>query len=130
MSGPAEGREARLHISVVVPSWRDGKNLAILLPALSRLEGVAETIVVDAGADPEAERIALSCGATFIGCPAPNRGEQMNLGAAAASGDTIVFQHSDTNLTEEHIAAIECVLSDPAISGGAGGVSGTTGCLR
>ena len=48
MSGPAEGREARLHISVVVPSWRDGKNLAILLPALSRLEGVAETIVVDA----------------------------------------------------------------------------------
>ena len=119
MKRPAERREARLRISVVVPSWRDGKNLAALLPTLSRLEDVAETIVVDAGGDPEAERIALSCGATFIGCPAPNRGEQMNLGAAAAGGDVIVFQHADTDLREEHIAAIECALSDPRIIGGA-----------
>jgi rSAM/selenodomain-associated transferase 2 len=119
VNGPAEGRETRLRISVVVPSWRDGKNLAALLPALSRLEGVAETIVVDAGADPESERTALSCGATFIGCSAPNRGEQMNLGAAAAGGDVIIFQHSDTDLAEEHIEAIECALSDPEIIGGA-----------
>ena len=49
-AAPAEGRDARLRISVVVPSWRDaGKNLAALLPALSRQERVAETIVVDAG---------------------------------------------------------------------------------
>jgi rSAM/selenodomain-associated transferase 2 len=113
------GDQTRLRISVVVPSWRDGKNLAALLPALSRLEGVAETIVVDAGADPESERIAISCGATFIACPAPNRGEQMNLGAAAARGDVIVFQHSDTDLAIEHVAAIECALSDPGIMGGA-----------
>ena len=119
MNGPAEDREARLRISVVVPSWRDGKNLAALLPALSRLEGVTETIVVDAGADPESERIAMSSGANFIGCRAPNRGEQMNLGAAAASSDVIVFQHSDTNLTDEHIAAIECALLDPEIIAGA-----------
>lgn len=108
-----------MRISVVVPSWRDGKNLATLLPALSRLEGIAEIIVVDAGRDPESERIAMSCGASFIGYPAPNRGEQMNLGAAAASGDAIIFQHSDTDLAEEHIAAVECALSDPAIIGGA-----------
>jgi rSAM/selenodomain-associated transferase 2 len=114
-----EGRADRLRLSVVVPSWRDGRNLAALLPALSRLEGVSETIVVDAGGDPEAERIALSSGATFIGCPSPNRGEQMNLGAAAASGDAIIFQHSDTDLAEAHIAAIECALSDPAVIGGA-----------
>jgi hypothetical protein len=31
----------------------------------------------------------------------------------------IIFQHSDTNLAEEHVAAIECSLSDPAIIGGA-----------
>ncbi|MEY2497570.1 MAG: hypothetical protein QOD12_1126 [Verrucomicrobiota bacterium] len=114
-----EGRADRLRLSVVVPSWRDGRNLAALLPALSRLKGVSETIVVDAGGDPEAERIALSSGATFIGCPSPNRGEQMNLGAAAASGDAIIFQHSDTDLAEAHIAAIECALSDPAVIGGA-----------
>jgi GT2 family glycosyltransferase len=43
----------------------------------------------------------------------------MNLGAAAASGDAIVFQHSDTDLEEAHLAAIERALSDPEIIGGA-----------
>ncbi|MEP6699511.1 MAG: TIGR04283 family arsenosugar biosynthesis glycosyltransferase [Verrucomicrobiota bacterium] len=119
MSGRAEGREARLRISVVVPSWHDAENLATLLPRLSQIERVAEIIVVDASGDDGAEPIALSGGATFITCSAPNRGEQMNLGAAAATGDVIVFQHSDTLLDEAHLAAIEAALSDAEIIGGA-----------
>jgi rSAM/selenodomain-associated transferase 2 len=108
-----------LRISVVVPSWRDAENLAVLLPALARLDRVAETIVVDASADAEVEQLALSTGATFVASPAPNRGEQMNLGAATATGDVIVFQHSDTDLDDTHLAAIETALADPQIIGGA-----------
>jgi rSAM/selenodomain-associated transferase 2 len=119
VNGRAEARDTRLRISVVVPSWRDTENLAALVPVLSRLERVAETIVVDAAGDGESERIALSCGATFVPSPAPNRGEQLNLGAVAASGDVIVFQHSDTDLENAHLAAIEAALSDPQIIGGA-----------
>ncbi len=119
MSGRAEGHDARVGISVVVPSWRDTENLAALLPVLSRLDRVAETIVVDASGDADSERIALACGATFFACAAPNRGEQMNLGAGAASEEVIVFQHSDTDLEDAHIAAIEAALSDPEIIGGA-----------
>lgn len=119
MNGRAEARDTRLRISVVVPSWRDTENLAALVPVLSRLERVAETIVVDAAGDGESERIALSCGATFVPSPAPNRGEQLNLGAVAASGDVIVFQHADTDLENAHLAAIEAALSDPQIIGGA-----------
>jgi len=119
VSGPIDGRAARLRLSVVVPSWRDAGNLAALLPVLSALDRVAETIVVDASADAESERIALAHGATFIACATPNRGEQMNLGADASSGDAIVFQHSDTDLEEAHLAAIETALSDPEIVGGA-----------
>ena len=119
MNGRAEGRDTRLRISVVVPSWRDAENLAALLPRLSRLERVAQVIVVDASGDGEAERIALSCGATFVPSPFPNRGEQLNLGAAAAMGDVIVFQHSDTDLENAHVAAIEAALSDPQVIGGA-----------
>ena len=119
MNGGTEGRDTRLRISVVVPSWRDAENLAALLPVLSRLDRIAETIVVDASVGGESERIVLSCGATFIASPAPNRGVQMNLGAEAASGDVIVFQHSDTNLENAHLAAIEAALSDPRIIGGA-----------
>lgn len=119
MNDGAESRDTRLRISVVVPAWRDAENLAVLLPRLSRLERVAHVIVVDASGDGEAERIALSCGATFVSSSVPNRGEQLNLGAAAASGDVIVFQHSDTDLENAHIAAIEAALSDPEVIGGA-----------
>lgn len=119
MSGRAEGRDARVRIGVVVPSWRDTENLAALLPVLSRLDRLAETIVVDASGDTECERIALSCGAIFVACNAPSRGEQMNLGARAASGDVIVFQHSDTDLEEAHLTAIEAAMSDPETIGGA-----------
>jgi len=119
VKGRPEDRDTRLRISVVVPSWRDAENLAALLPALSRLDRVAETIVVDASGDEELKNIVLSCGATFIASPAPNRGEQMNLGAAAAGGDVIIFQHSDSNLENRHLAAIETALSDPQIIGGA-----------
>jgi rSAM/selenodomain-associated transferase 2 len=119
VNGRAEGRDIRLRISVVIPSWRDSENLAALLPVLSRLDRVAEIIVVDASGGGESERIALSSGATFIPAPSPNRGEQMNLGAEAARGDVVVFQHSDTDLENAHLAAIETALSDPQIIGGA-----------
>ena len=108
-----------MRISVVIPSWRDTENLGELLRALAAQERVAETIVVDASGDARAEQIALASGVTFIACPAPNRGEQMNLGAAASSGDVIVFQHCDTGLEETHLAAIESALADPQIVGGA-----------
>ena len=119
MSGRADGREGRLRISVVVPSWRDAENLESLLPELTRRDGVVEIIVVDASEGGSVERIALSSGARFITSATPNRGEQMNLGAAAASGDVIVFLHSDTNLEEAHLAAIQAALARPEIIGGA-----------
>ena len=43
----------------------------------------------------------------------------MNRGAESASGDVILFQHSDTDLADEHIASIEAALTDPEIIGGA-----------
>jgi rSAM/selenodomain-associated transferase 2 len=119
VSGLPEDRKSHLRISVVVPSWRDAGNLEELLPELSRQDRIAETIVVDASGDGKAEQIALAAGAMFIASSTPNRGEQMNLGAATASGDVIVFQHSDTKLEEAHLAAVEAALADEQIVGGA-----------
>jgi rSAM/selenodomain-associated transferase 2 len=115
----ADVPDSPLRISVVVPSWRDAENLSVLLPSLGRREQIAEVIVVDASGQDEAERIALACAATFIPCPAPNRGAQMNLGAAASSGDVIVFQHCDTGLDDSHLKAIQSALADPRVVGGA-----------
>lgn len=119
MNRPADLSESRLRISVVIPSWRDADNLQLLLPGLAAQERAAEAIVVDASGDEKAERIALASRATFIPCPVPNRGEQMNLGAAASSGDVLLFQHCDTCLEEAHLEAIEIALADPTVVGGA-----------
>jgi len=119
VSNGAEVSASRFRISVIVPSWRDADNLALLLPKLARLAGIAETIVVDATGDAVSEGIARECGATFLRCVAPNRGAQINTGAMSASGDVLIFQHADTDLEEAHVRAIEVALGDPEIIGGA-----------
>ena len=43
----------------------------------------------------------------------------MNLGAAAATGDVLLFHHADTELTAAHTLAIDDALSDPAVVAGA-----------
>ena len=115
MSEPA----AAPRISVVVPSWRDAENLARLLPVLAGIEQIAETIVVEASDDPDVEHLVADSGAKLVRAPRPNRGEQMNLGAAASSGDVVLFQHCDTTLHASHVSAIAVALADPAIIGGA-----------
>lgn len=119
MNRLAELPDSRLQISVVIPSWRDADNLQSLLPGLAEQERIAETIVVDASGGDKAEQIALASDATFLRCPTPNRGEQMNLGAAASSGHVILFQHCDTCLEDAHLEAIENALADPNVVGGA-----------
>ena len=116
MNGGAAGR---LKISVIVPAWGDAENLGCLLPTLAALDGVFETIVANAAEDPESRQIAAASGATFLTCGEPNRGAQMNLGASAARGDVLLFQHSDTELTTAHLNAIEMAMRDPEVIGGA-----------
>jgi GT2 family glycosyltransferase len=51
VSDVADGGARRLRISVVIPSWRDAESLAVLVPALAKLERVAQVVIVDASAD-------------------------------------------------------------------------------
>ena len=115
----ARGYDSPLRISVIIPVWRDAEELASLLPKLSQTRRVAETIVVNASRDSAPERIARECGVTFLKSSPPNRGAQMNAGALAATGDVLLFQHADTELTEPHLAAIETALRIPEVVGGA-----------
>ena len=106
-------------ISIVVPSWRDADNLAVLLPKLASIPGIAQTIVVDASGDERSAQIARDCGAMLFKCSAPNRGAQMNVGATFASGDVVIFHHADTDLNAEQIASLQNAMRDPQIIGGA-----------
>ena len=57
-----------------------------------------EIIVVDGGSTDGTQRLALALGARLVHSPLANRAAQMNLGAAAAAGDLLLFLHGDTLL--------------------------------
>jgi rSAM/selenodomain-associated transferase 2 len=123
--------ERRLRFSVIIPAWNDAENLDALLPELAKIDADIETTVVNAGQDrqrpnnqrpqslSESETSASNGRVTFLPAPRPNRGEQMNRGAAAATGDVFIFHHADSQLTAAHFSAIEEALRDPQIIGGA-----------
>ncbi|MGI8889355.1 MAG: TIGR04283 family arsenosugar biosynthesis glycosyltransferase [Chthoniobacterales bacterium] len=110
---------AALRLSVIVPAWHDYENLAHLLPSLVRLDGLDEVIVADASPCAAAAELAQQTGANYLAAPQPNRGAQMNLGAGKATGNVLIFHHSDSVLTQEHVCAIRDALRQPTVIGGA-----------
>ena len=106
-------------LSVVIPCWNDAAVLRTLLDALRELRSIHEIIVADATRGDECRSIAAAAGAKITHCPQPNRGAQMNAGARLATGDALLFQHADTELTQLHVDALHTALRDARTIGGA-----------
>ncbi|WP_205689923.1 TIGR04283 family arsenosugar biosynthesis glycosyltransferase [Caulobacter sp. SLTY] len=81
-------------LSVVIPALNAADTLAQTLAALT---GADEIIVVDGGSRDATIALAREAGATVIEAP-PGRGGQLAAGAAAASGEWLLFLHADTVL--------------------------------
>ncbi len=95
--------------SVIVPVL----NEAAALPAtLTSIGSEAEVIVVDGGSRDATRAIALEHGATLL-ATAPGRARQMNAGAAAASGEVLLFLHGDTRLPEAWESRLRQGLEQP-----------------
>jgi rSAM/selenodomain-associated transferase 2 len=106
-------------ISIVIPCWNDAAALEEALGRIGAIAGEHEVIVADASTTDHCAAIVRASGARLIRCDHPNRGRQMNAGAAAATGDILLFQHTDTELAADHLAALVKLMSDPQIVGGA-----------
>jgi rSAM/selenodomain-associated transferase 2 len=105
-------------LSVVIPGLDEADNLARLLPELAAHCAEAELIVVDGGsADATREIVGRCPGARYLSS-GRGRARQMNAGARAATGDTLLFLHADTRLPPAAAAAIARALSDPTVVGG------------
>jgi len=76
-------------------------------------------IVVDASHDARTEELVLAAGAIYLRAKEPNRGAQLNQGAARATGEALIFHHADSVLAAAHLKAIARALRDPAVIGGA-----------
>ena len=105
-------------LSIVIPALDEVENLARLLPDLARAAPDAEVLVVDAGSrDGTVDVVAGHPGARLL-TAARGRARQMNAGAAAATGDALLFLHADTRLPEDALGAIASALARSGVIGG------------
>lgn len=79
--------------------------------------GAFEVIVVDGGSDDNTAKFVLQSNAQLVS-GVSGRGQQMNLGAAQASGEILLFLHADTWLAENAIEQINSAMAQSDSVGG------------
>lgn len=112
-----KARQTNRTVSVVIPTLNEAEHLPLTLKQVAAGEP-KEIIVADGGSHDDTLRIAESHGATLVSSP-PNRAHQMNAGAAAARGETLLFLHADTLLPPNYREAVLTALRLPDVVGGA-----------
>lgn len=105
-------------ISVVMPVLDEERRIGAALADLVSLGGLHEVIVVDGGSTDRTVEIGRSAGARIVTAPR-GRGPQLNAGAAAATGDVLLFLHADTTLPNDAAHHVEHALSRPDVVAGA-----------
>ncbi|MBI3434714.1 MAG: TIGR04283 family arsenosugar biosynthesis glycosyltransferase [Proteobacteria bacterium] len=101
-------------LSIIIPVLDEATRMEALLAKLAPLrQAGAEIIVVDGGSHDATPERARESGARVVLAPR-GRAAQMNAGAAAASGDVMVFLHADTHLPAQADRQILAGLSGAA----------------
>ncbi|WP_455245650.1 TIGR04283 family arsenosugar biosynthesis glycosyltransferase [Petrachloros mirabilis] len=111
-------------ISVIIPTLNEETTIAETLRHTSGL-GFEDIIVVDGGSSdrtPDVVRTLSNknqeyCGIRFLTSP-PGRGRQMNEGARACRGETLLFLHADSRLPDKAAQLIASSLTNPGLVGG------------
>ena len=111
-----------MNLSVIIPTLNEATCLSETISELrNRCAGKPpEVIVADCGSTDATMAIAAGCGARRIAGPRiTNRARACNAGAAAASGDVLLFLHADCRPPQNFDASIERTLAKPKTVGGA-----------
>lgn len=90
-----------MRLSIVMPVLNEAAGIEAALRALApyRARG-GEVIVVDGGSHDGTAQLARPLAERVLGAPR-GRAAQMNAGAAAATGDALLFLHADTRLPQD-----------------------------
>jgi rSAM/selenodomain-associated transferase 2 len=84
------------YVSVIIPVLADADEVERLVHQIPPASPV-EVVVVDGGPDPRVDRLERWPHVRLIRAPR-GRGRQMNAGAAAATGEWLLFLHADSRL--------------------------------
>lgn len=106
-------------VSVIVPALDDVKVVGAAIMS-AQAAGAFEVIVIDGGSRDNTRALAEECGARVLESP-PGRAIQMNAGAAAASGEILLFLHADTVLPDDAATLARRALAVPGNVAGAFG---------
>lgn len=104
---PRPGVERR--VSVVIPTLNEAGRLAALIEALRREPELKEIIVADGGSIDGTASIAARLGARLVTSEC-GRGQQLQTGAALASGEVLLFLHADSVFPQGGLAALTALL--------------------
>ena len=105
-------------LSIVIPVLNEAPRLPALLAGLAPFCDEAEVIVVDGGSTDGSPEAARSAGWARVAAAPRGRARQMNAGAAAASGEVLLFLHADTSLPPNALDDIRAALADLRVVGG------------
>ncbi len=107
-----------IRCSVIIPTLNEREFLPQTLRALAQQVWIHEVIVADGGStDGTREWLAAQNFARVVDAPA-GKGNQINQGARAASGDVLLILHADCQLPPDAGERIASVLQSQEVAGG------------
>ena len=109
-----------MKISVIIPALNEEKSLLDTLHNVAECLPMSEVIVVDGGSTDKTRALVQEFTAlSILLLEAPKgRGNQMNTGAARATGNVLLFLHADTHLPPNAAELIAAALQDSRTLGG------------
>ena len=108
-------------LSVIIPTLNEAEHL----PAtVARLRQAArgqpfELIVSDCDSPDDTAAVARRAGADAVTGGGTCRSDALNRGAAASTGDILLFLHADTDLPSDFVSRVQRALRCPQVVGGA-----------
>ena len=95
-----------MQLSVIIPTLDEEAGLPATLESVRRTAPGSEIVVADGGSQDRTRAVAASFPGVSVITSPRGRGPQMNAGAAAATGDVLLFLHADTLLPWDALQAM------------------------
>jgi rSAM/selenodomain-associated transferase 2/rSAM/selenodomain-associated transferase 1 len=114
---PAAQQRGLGRVSVIIPTLNEARQLPRTLEFVQRGDPL-EIIVVDGGSTDGTREVARAQDAIALS-DSGGRAMQLNRGAAAATGEWLLFLHADTRLPPDYVAHVRRTLTEPGVIAGA-----------